>query len=486
MEFSVSTRKPETVVALLVIFSVFLLHLVIAPLVSLGVDEAHYALYALHPALSYFDHPPMVGLLQMLVAPLGYNEFTLRLIPALLYLLISWQVFRLTHIFYPKGPKWQGFIAVFLVNTAPIMQLLGWGLVPDLPLIVIALFSLEVIYRIALKEHLRDWILLGLLYGMAGLTKYTAVFLPLGMMFFMIGREGWKWLIKPGPWLAALVALIFISPVLLWNSQNDWASFTYQFDHASGGDWDIKDVLVMQVVQLFSYSFLSYIGGIAGSIYAVRRGTPADWLMITAAWPMLLVTSWSAGNGETLPNWPALGWCLLAPLTAHWVAQSLDKLRVKILILISSMISVPLILFLMFFLAFKPLATFPFMKNVIKDLVGWEQASVKASKLLETMDFAGEKPVLLVENWSRASRIAWYAHPLPVQVIGGKQSQFSFWFGDATKNSYGILIRDNRSETEDGIYRVNGLLCSEIDSFSSKLDGIDVNSFLFYACKADE
>ena len=41
-----------------------LVHFAMGALVGLSVDEAHYALYAAHPALSYFDHPPLVGWVQ--------------------------------------------------------------------------------------------------------------------------------------------------------------------------------------------------------------------------------------------------------------------------------------------------------------------------------------------------------------------------------------------------------------------------------------
>lgn len=37
----------------------FVVHAAVGALHGLSVDEAHYLLYALHPALSYFDHPPM-------------------------------------------------------------------------------------------------------------------------------------------------------------------------------------------------------------------------------------------------------------------------------------------------------------------------------------------------------------------------------------------------------------------------------------------
>ena len=39
--------------------------------IGLSVDEAHYLLYAVHPALSYFDHPPLVGWVQWPLVALG-------------------------------------------------------------------------------------------------------------------------------------------------------------------------------------------------------------------------------------------------------------------------------------------------------------------------------------------------------------------------------------------------------------------------------
>ena len=61
-----------------------LIRLFVAPFFGLGVDEAHYVLYAKYLAWSYVDHPPLVGWVH---APifylLGTNEFLARL-PAIL------------------------------------------------------------------------------------------------------------------------------------------------------------------------------------------------------------------------------------------------------------------------------------------------------------------------------------------------------------------------------------------------------------------
>ncbi|KEQ16174.1 glycosyltransferase family 39 protein [Endozoicomonas numazuensis] len=474
-----------------IIIIVLLIHLMMASGVPLGVDEAHYALYARYPALSYFDHPPMVGWLQMLVAPLGYNEFTVRLVPAILYALSSYLAFRVSRILFPESPSWTGFVSVFLMNTAPILQLMGWGLVPDLPLMVLGLLSLELIHRIHQHNRLLDWIVLGVIYGLAGLSKYTAIFLPLGMMIFMIQHHGLRWLRQSGPWLAALIALVVISPVLIWNADNDWASLAYQFDRGVGvKEWSVKEALGMQIAQMFLYSILAYVAAIAASISVVRRRMPeqsrdAGWLIIWNALPVLVVISWSAGDGTVLPNWPALGWTLLAPLSAYWICLGWSRLWVKCLAVFSSVLSLGLIGFVFFFLAFMPLSTFPFMAPAIKDLVGWKEAAEHAQSLKQKWQEEGEvNPVLMVDNWSKASRIAWYAYPQPVQLLTDRLTQFDFWHGKADSNTYGLLIRDKSTAPENNRLELQGFSCQLVDETEAGLDSILVNKFQFYRCKS--
>ncbi|MGI9282499.1 MAG: glycosyltransferase family 39 protein [Endozoicomonas sp.] len=472
-----------------IIIFVLLIHLIMASGVPLGVDEAHYALYALYPALSYFDHPPMVGWLQILIAPLGYDEFTVRLIPAILYALSSYLAFRVSRVLFPDGPAWTGLVAVFLINTAPILQLMGWGLVPDLPLMVFGLLSLEVISRIHKHNRLLDWIVLGVVYGLAGLSKYTAVFLPLGMIIFMCQFHGLRWLRQTGPWLAALIALLVISPVLIWNADNDWASLAYQFDRGVGvKEWSAKEALGMQLAQMFLYSILAYVAAIAATISVIRKRMPEQdrasaWLVIWSALPVLAVISWSAGDGTVLPNWPALGWTLLAPLSAYWVCLGWSRLWMKCLVVFSSVYSLGLIGFVFLFLAFMPLSTFPFMAPAIKDLVGWKEAAERAHHLKDLWQLEeGRDPVIMVDNWSKASRIAWYAYPQPVQLLTDRLTQFDFWHGEPQADTYGLLVRDKKSAPENGRLELQHYSCSLVDETQAQLDNITVNRFQFYRC----
>ena len=79
----------------LVLASAFVLHYVLGAAVGLSVDEAHYALYATHLALSYFDHPPLVGWVQWPLVALNAPVEVLRWIPELLWLGTALLVFQI-------------------------------------------------------------------------------------------------------------------------------------------------------------------------------------------------------------------------------------------------------------------------------------------------------------------------------------------------------------------------------------------------------
>ena len=469
-------------IAFLLVALMVLIHLAIAPLVGLGVDEAHYALYGLHPALSYYDHPPMVGWLQLLIAPFGYSDFTVRLIPILLFTLINAQLFRLTNAFYPSDGGTRGLVAVLLFCGSPILQLMGWGLVPDLPLIFLALLVIPKVLAISRTGKISDWLWLGVLFGLAGLSKYTAVFLPFGLVFFLLLSQGWRWLLTPGPWLAAVVALLIVSPVIIWNMQHQWASFDYQFNHAKGGDWSWRKLLTMQLFQMLCYSFVVYLGGIVATLTALKRRQPEDLLLLLLGWPFLLVVSWSAGRGEILANWPAMGWVLLMPLIADWLCISWQRMGTRVLSWGSGLLSACLISFVFLFLAFRPLSAFPFMGPLLKDLEGWNRASARAAALKE--QHIPEQGILLVNNWSRASRVAWYARPEAVRLlVADKPTQFDYWWSDRAAGSDGILILDSEVMPDSGRLERGNYSCQFLESLEHNVDGITVNDYRFFLCR---
>ena len=107
-----------------------ILRLLVIGAIGLGDDEAHYFAYSLHPDLSYFDHPPLVGyLIKLFVSLFGHSEFAVRLPTVLLFVGTSVLLWQLARRFY--GEK-TAFWSIALLNVTPVFSFLGAVLtVPD-------------------------------------------------------------------------------------------------------------------------------------------------------------------------------------------------------------------------------------------------------------------------------------------------------------------------------------------------------------------
>ncbi|AHF02374.1 hypothetical protein THIAE_09070 [Thiomicrospira aerophila AL3] len=402
-------------------------HLWLAGQVGLSVDEAHYGLYALHPALSYFDHPPMIGWLLIPSVSLGQAEWLLRLPAILLWALSNAVLYHVSLRLFPQQ-AWLGFWTLLLVNSAVMMQLLGLAPLPEAPLILFSLLSLLALLNIRESNSWQAWLGLGLCLGLAALSKYTAITLVISLLLIMLIERRFYWLSQLKTWIAVLVTLLMISPILIWNYQHEWLSFSYQLDHGTRDpNWLLGRFFAGQAAQLVVYGPLLFIGGLLSVLWLWRFWRePNARLVIIFALPILLLFGYGGGHKMTLPHWTALAWLFLAPLLIHWLYANWQRAWLKTLVVIHAIWVVGLTLALNLLLVMPQLAKAP--NHPLQELHGWpevvDRAQAWQSKLADQ-----QQPVSLwVTNWTHASRLAWYAYPEPVYVDDRRIDQFDLWF----------------------------------------------------------
>jgi len=455
------------------------LHLVVAGGVALSVDEAHYALYGLHPDWSYFDHPPMVGWLQALILPISESEFALRIWPATVMATAGALLYRLSRELFPETNPWTAFAAVLILQSAVIVQLLGVALVPEVPLLVFALASTLALWLALSRQRWSDWLLLGLCLGLAGLSKYTAVTLAVSVVIFVVWQGQWRLFLGPKPWAAALVAFLCILPVLYWNSQHDWISFRYQLGHgAPDRVWSLIRFMRAEVGQILAYAPGIFLFGLIALVHAWRKRLDANnRLLLSVVLPPFVLFGWTAGYEETLPHWTLMVWALLAIPAAVWICQHWQRRWVRFTAIASLIYSLLLTLVIHSQFAF-PWIPFKPLEHPLRDLYGWEQGAERGAMLAN----AADKP-LLVGNWSLASRIAWYARPLPVQVTDQRVDQFDLWFGTPQKGSGGVLLVPDYYKGRDNISGLGKFTqCQRMDSLTVLLGDTPVQQFSYYNC----
>ncbi|MDZ7939348.1 MAG: glycosyltransferase family 39 protein [Rhodoferax sp.] len=477
---------------------VFVLHGVLGAAVGLSVDEAHYLLYAAHPALSYFDHPPLVGWVQWPLVALQAPVWLLRLLPGLLWLVTVVGVYRLSLQLFaaswpvPGAPSAQlnaqsaAQWAVVALLLAPLLHVLGIGLLPDTLLMALTVALMALTWRLmqrGVAATWTDWLLLGLLVGLAGLAKYTAVFTALAVALCLV--YALRGQLRRGPTLAhaggaVLLAALLVLPVVVWNAQHQWVSFAYQVAHGQGSVWQWQHVLRFALTQLLAYGPLLWLGyvGWYESPSAVR------WMGIFFVLPVA-VLAYLSGGGSSLPHWTAPSWVALAPF-AGWGASQLwarGRRRLLTALLALQAFACAALLGLMLSAGWPVVAgstaAVAQSPNPFADLHGWDAAGERAKQLAAKQGLGN----VAVQNWTLASRLGWYARPLPVHVLEDRFDQFDLWAGDLPEGGDALLVDWSYMAYELPLAPHGFARCTLLDTLALHHWGQSLSSFRFYDCR---
>ena len=319
---------PNHALTLLIVVST-LIRLVVAAFLGLGNDEAYHFLYALHPAPSYYDHPPMVAWVEMLgLFGMGdvSSKLALRLGFVLLFAGSTWLTARIAGRWFGG---WAGFYAALALNLTGYYGLAASTFaLPDGPLLFFWLLTIDRV-SLAIDEPRRPtlWAWVGLAWGGAMLSKYHAVFLPAGTILYLALRPAQRRrLIEPGPYLAIAIGLAIFSPVVFWNASHGWASFAFQGGRAVVGPAFRPDYLLgalgAQAAYFFPWIWLPLI---AIGWRSIRRWnvleTEHERLAVCFCVVPLGVFTAVACFRPVLPHWGLVGLVSLFPILGRDLAN---------------------------------------------------------------------------------------------------------------------------------------------------------------------
>jgi len=308
--------------------------LVLASLLELGNDEVYYWTYASYPALSHFDHPLMVGVLAQLFTDNLFfkDDFYLRLGPIMLAAVSSWFIYRIATML--KNEK-AGLIAVLLFSSSIYCSIIGgFALTPDAPEIYFWLISLYFILSALgtgeiTKKEKTEIILFGISGGLAMLSKYHGVFLWVGVILFIvfINRE---WFREPSLYLAMGVSLIIISPIAIWNYQNQFISFTFHGDRVTPS-WTLRpDYFFRELAGQFAYHNPLNVILIIPALISLLKGQTRmaknyKYLLLFTSIPLWLVFTCFALFRSTFPHWTGPAFISLIIIAADFWADRTEK-----------------------------------------------------------------------------------------------------------------------------------------------------------------
>ena len=401
-------------------------------------DETYYWLWGQHLSLSYFDHPPLVGWTQALASFLGWNTIGLRAF--VLLTLIGDLALLYGFARHIAGAAWRDMFwasaALFLAT--PIFFGLTNLALPDHLLVFFALAAIYVFtrFRTAYEAGVPRWHFLHLAaiaVGLATLSKYSGALLAACIFLIVVFTPKLRSLFRsPHLYIAMALAIVMQAPVLIWNLQNDMASFGFIFGgRRITGDFDLGGVagFVLGFPLVLSPFLLWPLGR-----FLFARDDSGNNFVRLIFWFSTLGFFAASFFTDILIHWNAIAYAAVLPFLAEWLRSKWLAIGhfafggLIALLLAVNYTAMPLV------------STFTYTDQSTSLSYGWDEVVPEVEKALAERDIG-----FIATPWyASAGALAFALRDRDVTSLFPGRDAFDYWFDPAAHAGQNALIVADR------------------------------------------
>lgn len=406
--------------------------MVAAPFLELGNDEVYYWTYALQLDFNHFDHPPLVGfLIRVFTLNMHWvSELSMRLGAVVSASIGCYFVFKTTAHLSTERAGWYaallyqagvytGFIAGFFI-LPDSAQLIFW---------TASLYVMSLVLFTNKEKQIGYWMLLGLLIGLATLSKVHGLFLWAGFGAYLLFTNykkifTWHFII------AVCVTLLCTLPIVYWNVIYDFITYRFHSERVTHTGIDITSFTTEIVGEVLYQNPVVYFL-MAAALFSCRKisfqqKNIGRWLLWMSI-PLILIFWMVAVFNPTLPHWSGPAFIPLIILAAIYIDQK--KVSWPIYLLRTSVALVFSILLALVIIVQKYPGNFGSQQSnnlgeycPTLDLSGWENFSVAFDSLAkkdQANHTMSEAPSIIVGKWFPAGHLEFYtARTTGLALIG--------------------------------------------------------------------
>ena len=413
----------------------------------LSMDEAYAVAVSREYSLSFFDHAPLgfwspVASAQLLGAE---NPFTFRLFGFVFGFFTAIMLARCGALL---GGVQAGIWTLLLYAIAPAYMLGSASILPDTPMLMGAVVSIYWLMRVTLEQKrapMRYWVWAGIGLAIALMSKYQAALIPISVFVFMLTtRQGRTWFLQPGPYIAALIGLVGLAPVIIWNLSNDWASFAFHTSRAGEGLKPLRFAVMIGGQALFLLPPLLLLAiWRLWHAFVDRPGRSVELLLaLVALGPIILFHYIYMTSSQSLAHWTMPGWIFAVPLVGCWAARASTRAQRR-LAWTTTVFAIPVF-------AFVAVATLHANTGILTrnaetfpkwdDFFDYYKYNDLEAKVNERGLLEGANAIAVI-NWARGGLMSTaLGGQLPVRVIRGNPHHFPFLKAAARAHGPSIIL----------------------------------------------
>jgi hypothetical protein len=232
-------------------------------------DELYYLACGKHLAWGYVDHPPLVPLIAHLNhLLLGDSLFAMRLLPILamcaVVVLTGWMAGAL------GGGRYAQALAALTIVLSPAYLVMGTFLSVNPFDILWWTICLAMVIGLLNGANPRLWLAVGLVAGIGLLTKYTIVFLGLGLGCALVLTPARRQLAGKWPWLGLAVALAVVTPHVIWQWRHGWPTAEFFANIRAHKNYPVSplEFVAMQFAVVHPFIFPVWVIGLSHCLFA--------------------------------------------------------------------------------------------------------------------------------------------------------------------------------------------------------------------------
>lgn len=341
------------------------------------------------------------------------------------------------------------------------------------------------------------------------LSKYSGVFLWVGMGLYILifNRKQVK---NPYLYLALLISAICCVPILYWNLQNDFISFSFHGERVGGGHLnfgtfgtELAGEFLYNNPVIFVLAIVAIVAAFKGKIHIEKS---ASRLVLCTALPLIFTFLAFSLTRPTLPHWNAPAYVLVILLIACRLSEKHPASESHFLLPKGIIAALCVMLFVVVFgsieiqTGFIPLDRHTEPEKLGRndftlDMYGWEQLEEKFAVLREQKIAEGVMKAengIVADEWFPLANLDYYvARPLGMKVMGigwphnlhkymwinekrgGFQKGEDFWF----------LTDSHYFKNPEALYPGGFGSIQPIDTLTIERCGKPAKNFFVYACK---
>ena len=424
----------------IVTFSV-LLRLIYLGVAELIPDEAYYWNYAQHMDLSFYDHPPMVAWLIWLGTSIfGNSEFGVRIGSFCCGLITMAYLYALAGNLYDKSTAMR---TVLLLAVLPLGVVPAALMTPDAPLIAAWAATLYYMERALIGDQRSAWLGMGIAFGLGILSKYTLGLLgPAALLFVIMDPASRRWLRRPHAYLAAALALLLFSPVIIWNMDHNWASISFQSSRVQAvGDnqFSLHELFLHLMVLLTPVGLLAATMALwptaerDHSTYARRRRL---FVVVFTGVPLSVFLVLSIFDSQRF-HWTGPLWLAALPTMAWMMGPAGDFGTLGRRVRAAWKPTVAVCLFLYAFVLHYVVLGIPGIPyGILSERYFWREATKEVEQITEEIrQRTGQEPIVVgMSKWSVAAPLTFYNRgdtPMEIRsrnMFGDSGAMYDFWY----------------------------------------------------------